>query len=399
MQLGTGLRYAGVMLVLLFHSPIVLSQPYGLIGGNNHCYARATLQCLAQIPELKTFAKSFKDLPDDANIPMLYKDLSVKAYAKSYVELIDNMAKGEYNPNLFIRSFHKNFDNDDQQDASEFLSFLLSSFDYWNVPLQQYAKASSDDEKKKILTDEQPASFNKSKKGYEDIFFSSLKSTIKGAGECTHSSLKIDPCMLLQLNLPGKTTTLAECLEAMQMPDEIDDWKCSTCGKALKATKQFSLDDTVNPLILTVQLKRFKTSLTSSKIEKITHAITFPLSIDKATFAKPTNATRAEHLYNLFGIIVQSGNMNNGHYWAHVKDDKSWWKCDESSVTGPTDFPTHDKITNIAETGLEGDATPYILFYRRTNLSPIEQLSQSFKNVIGSLDGFKTSLGNCLKKP
>jgi hypothetical protein len=44
----------------------------------------------------------------------------------------------------------------------------------------------------------------------------------------------------------------------------------------------------------------------------------------------------AEHLYDLFGIAVHHGTMQNGHYTAFIRRQASWFHCDDASVTPAT---------------------------------------------------------------
>jgi hypothetical protein len=44
----------------------------------------------------------------------------------------------------------------------------------------------------------------------------------------------------------------------------------------------------------------------------------------------------AEHLYDLFGIALHHGTMQNGHYTAYVRRHASWFHCDDASVTPAT---------------------------------------------------------------
>ena len=39
-----------------------------------------------------------------------------------------------------------------------------------------------------------------------------------------------------------------------------------------------------------------------------------------------------EHLYDLFGIAVHHGTMQNGHYTSFVRRQANWYHCDDAWV-------------------------------------------------------------------
>ena len=39
-----------------------------------------------------------------------------------------------------------------------------------------------------------------------------------------------------------------------------------------------------------------------------------------------------EYLYDLFGIAVHHGGMQNGHYTSFVRQQASWYHCDDACV-------------------------------------------------------------------
>ena len=49
---------------------------------------------------------------------------------------------------------------------------------------------------------------------------------------------------------------------------------------------------------------------------------------EKFTFKKIT--------YNLYAVVVHKGHCNGGHYYAYVKCNKLWYKCDDEVVCPAT---------------------------------------------------------------
>lgn len=66
----------------------------------------------------------------------------------------------------------------------------------------------------------------------------------------------------------------------------------------------------------------------------------FPFEIDLAEFIDPGSSAKAESwLYKLHGVLVHSGDVNGGHYFALIKPDREtrWLKFDDDRVTPVTD--------------------------------------------------------------
>ena len=54
--------------------------------------------------------------------------------------------------------------------------------------------------------------------------------------------------------------------------------------------------------------------------------------------------------FNLAVVINHSGNLNGGHYTCLVKDEETWWHCNDRAV-GPVNFDINKSL-------------PYVLFYQ-----------------------------------
>ena len=141
--------------------------------------------------------------------------------------------------------------------------------------------------------------------------------------------------------------TLDGCLRSFTRAEQLGSaercW-CAKCGALQDSAKQLSIHRL--PHVLCVHLKRFKHSdyrlssakPTSSKVETF---VEFPLnSLDMSphTAARicgdTTQSTElsAEHLYDLFGIAVHHGTMQNGHYTAFVRHQARWFHCDDTTI-------------------------------------------------------------------
>ena len=119
----------------------------------------------------------------------------------------------------------------------------------------------------------------------------------------------------------------------------------------------FYLDDTTryhhfadSSNILVIQLKRFA----------VAHDLSIHKSLSSVDFQQPLQLhvsernTNSEILitrnYILRAFIGHTGNLDSGHYTAHVKVRDMWYKCNDSAVT---------KVKSFKDVSKEA----YLLFY------------------------------------
>ncbi|KAI7885334.1 cysteine proteinase [Lichtheimia hyalospora FSU 10163] len=90
------------------------------------------------------------------------------------------------------------------------------------------------------------------------------------------------------------------------------------------------------PPVLHLQLKRFEYDLRQDTMVKINDRHEFPLRIDLSPYLCPTADRSLPHIYALHGVLVHSGTVSCGHYFAFIKptvDETSWLKFDDERVT------------------------------------------------------------------
>ena len=106
------------------------------------------------------------------------------------------------------------------------------------------------------------------------------------------------------------------------------------------------------PPVLHLQLKRFEYDLEKDMMVKINDRHEFPLSID----LKPFLIQEAQHepwVYKLHGVLVHSGDLHGGHYFALIKPepDSNWFKFDDDRVTPAT-------LKEVLEDNFGGEMVP-----------------------------------------
>lgn len=57
--------------------------------------------------------------------------------------------------------------------------------------------------------------------------------------------------------------------------------------------------------------------------------------VDSSSSSKSGNDRKEKELpdslyiYDLFAVVTHEGKLDNGHYWADVRDGEEWWHCDD----------------------------------------------------------------------
>lgn len=271
-----------------------------------------------------------------------------------------------------------------QQDAHEFLGFILNSLHAANTGEDEEASRS-----------ESQVSFP-AKENCECIihqtFGGLLKSTVT-CSSCKNITTALDPFMDLSLDIRthpasakpkklklangtlsaaaarGNDTNsamdLAECLSRFTSAETLssDSYYCRNCSAPQPATKKLMLSKL--PPVMPIHLKRFSHSKSSSQSSKVETKIRFPLEIDfgaycaasssksKSKFeaendqvsngtandgssSKPsTSATKIECMFDLSSVIVHKGKIDNGHYISYSRQQghvAEWFRFDDSMV-------------------------------------------------------------------
>jgi hypothetical protein len=144
-----------------------------------------------------------------------------------------------------------------------------------------------------------------------------------------------------------------DCLNRFIQIEDLESenaWLCTNCKSLEKAKKNIEISK--NPLILILQLKRFKNN------HKVKTTIDFPLNnLDLKYFFGKNSKIDISTKYDLFGVCNHYGSLNSGHYYAFCKNSLNgkWYKYDDAEVTEISD---KDVVSPYS----------YVLFYRRKDL-------------------------------
>lgn len=373
--------------------------PRGLVGLQNlgnTCFMNSCLQCVSNIPAI---VKYFQ--------PGLYageiNDTSPTkgALANAFGDLIKALWTGDkftatrpVELKRVIGKVASRFTGYDQQDAQEFLRFLLDGLheDLNRVKKKPayYEIKDRPDAKDRDVSDEYWKFYlERNASALSELFCGQLRSEIR-CGTCNHRSLCFDVFWDLSLPVPKKLgksnssshlrisgnffsgnrtasasvepltskstsgVSIHDCLKSYTEQEYLADdaaYYCSQCKTHRSVAKKISIYRL--PTILVLHLKRFSYSTFSR--DKVSTSISFPAqSLDLAEYCASDAVVDGSTLYDLTGIVHHMGSLNGGHYTAEClnNDTQEWFDFNDSSVSG------------IKKPELNSSSA-YMLFYQR----------------------------------
>lgn len=134
------------------------------------------------------------------------------------------------------------------------------------------------------------------------------------------------------------------------------------------------------PDVLHLQLKRFEYDIERDTMMKINDRYEFPEILDLSPYLAADVDRSEPWTYQLHGVLVHSGDLNAGHYYAFIKPEKSGWfyKFDDDKVTkatmrevleenfgGELITPPHPTRPQVVKKPLMRHNSAYMLVYLR----------------------------------
>jgi ubiquitin carboxyl-terminal hydrolase 7 len=202
-----------------------------------------------------------------------------------------------------------------------------------------------------------------------------------------YESSRIEDFWDVQLNVSGNENLLDSFQDYIQV-EKLDGENQYFAGD------QYKLQDANKgvifqsfPDVLHLQLKRFEYDIQRDAMMKINDRYEFPEEFDASLYLDK-EADRSESWeYQLHGVLVHSGDLNAGHYYAFLKPDKEgwWYKYDDDKVTkatkrevleenfgGPFKFPSGQvRPTNKKGPIMRPNSAYMLVYIRKSRLDKV----------------------------
>lgn len=299
---------------------------YGIVNMGATCFMSSILQSLMHNPYIVNYSMSQDhyqhcELKDPTSCMSCALDSII---SESYGSISD---KNDHNGFLSFLNcawkINQNFAGYSQQDAHEFLQFILNRLHYDYKLISSRLNAPNSD------------SHGNCHCISHSIFKGTLKSSIV-CPECNDDSKTIlDPYMDLSLDIKGKQT-LYECLDSFHRKEQLHDFNyhCPQCKTSQDPIKQLTISKLAPVMVF--QLKRFEHLMNGNNV-KINDFVSFPTYLNMKSYYvddKQNMSDSPDIIYELIGIISHKGTVNEGHYIATLKlPSGDWFRFNDSMVS------------------------------------------------------------------
>ncbi|KAF1995222.1 cysteine proteinase [Amniculicola lignicola CBS 123094] len=152
-----------------------------------------------------------------------------------------------------------------------------------------------------------------------------------------YESSRIEDFWDIQLNVSGNKNLDDSFKDYVQVETMEGENKYFAEGFGLQDAKKGVIFESF-PQVLHLQLKRFEYDINRDAMMKVNDRYEFPEIWDASPYLAD-NADRSEpYVYHLHGVLVHSGDLNAGHYYAFLKPTKEghFYKFDDDRVTRAT---------------------------------------------------------------
>ncbi|KRX94299.1 Ubiquitin carboxyl-terminal hydrolase 46, partial [Trichinella pseudospiralis] len=328
---------------------------YGLVNFGNTCYCNSVIQALY-------FCRPFRE-----------KVLNYKSQMKK-ADLFDNYM---------------------QQDAHEFLNYLLNTVADILLEEKRHEKRISGGHKvgSKGTTDTvshtdgfgDNASSNQTQvkdklaehTWVHDVFQGTLTNETRCLN-CETVSSKDEDFLDLSVDVQ-QNTSITHCLREFSATETLcneQKYYCDICCSKQEAQKRMRIKKL--PLILALHLKRFKYVEQYNRYTKLSYRVLFPLELRLFNTVQfllvdifsSHDAVNPDRMYDLVAVVVHCGSTpNRGHYITVVKSQGFWLLFDDDVVDKMDHINIEDFFGMAADGSLQKNSeSGYILFYQARDI-------------------------------
>lgn len=178
-----------------------------------------------------------------------------------------------------------------------------------------------------------------------------------------YESSRVEDFWDIQLNVSGNKDVLESFQDYIQVEKLVGE-------NQYYAGNEYKLQDANKgvifnsfPDVLHLQLKRFEYDIQRDAMMKVNARYEFPEVFDASPFLSEDADMSEPWVYQLHGVLVHSGDLNAGHYYAFIKPNKDGWfyKYDDDRVTKAT-------MREVLEENFGGEYPAYL-----TNRGPLQR--------------------------
>ncbi|CAG4985039.1 ubiquitin carboxyl-terminal hydrolase 46 [Colias croceus] len=339
---------------------------FGLVNFGNTCYSNSVLQALY-------FCRPFREKVLEYKAKnKRTKETLLTCLADLFYSIATQKKKvGSIAPKKFIARLRKEkeeFDNYMQQDAHEFLNFLINHINEIilaerNQSTLKLQKTSGSGES---VTCNGSVPQSAEPTWVHEIFQGTLTSETRCLN-CETVSSKDEHFFDLQVDV-DQNTSITHCLKCFSDTETLcndNKFKCDNCSSYQEAQKRMRVKKL--PLILALHLKRFKYMEQYNRHIKVSHRVVFPLEL--RLFNTSDDAVNPDRLYDLVAVVVHCGSgPNRGHYISIVKSHGFWLLFDDDMVD-KIDASAIEDFYGLTSDIQKSSETGYILFYQSRDAS------------------------------
>ncbi|VVC30238.1 Ubiquitin specific protease, conserved site,Peptidase C19, ubiquitin carboxyl-terminal [Cinara cedri] len=358
---------------------------FGLVNFGNTCYSNSVLQALY-------FCKPFRDKVLEYKARnKRSKETLLTCLADLFHSIATQKKKvGSIAPKKFINRLRKEkeeFNNYMQQDAHEFLNFLINHIN--EIILSERNQANCNGKSKSLAPNiidgesttssiTSSSSHNQDPTWVHEIFQGILTSETRCLN-CEEVSSKDEDFFDLQVDI-DQNTSITHCLRCFSNTEMLcsdNKFKCDNCCSYQEAQKCMRVKKL--PMILALHLKRFKYMEQFNRHIKVSHRVVFPLEL--RLFNTSDDAVNPDRMYNLVAVVIHCGSgPNRGHYISIVKSHDFWLLFDDDMVD-KIDQSAIEDFYGLTSDLQKSSETGYILFYQSRDATDVSKSAQNDYNM------------------
>jgi len=237
------------------------------------------------------------------------------------------------------------FENGEQQDVQEFLSFCIDGLheDLNRVtqrpPTITSEQELADDRLGREQGEEVAAALawfrhlEHGKSFLVDLMQGQLRSTVT-CSRCQHTSRRFDPFLYLSVPVTRGMTHVTDCIDKFLEKEHLigsEQWFCGHCERKVDAIKK--IDIWKLPPVLVLHLKRFEFDASTLTYRKTENRLSMKLTLlDLTEFC--SSEQRDGAVFNVVGVANHLGSFGSGHYTATCRlGQNTWQHFDDRFVT------------------------------------------------------------------